>query len=224
MLGLLWGLLGRNRISIRRFADHRKGDAMVVCGVGQCCWDSLLVVPSYPAADSKTEVTAWQEEGGGPVATAMVALSRFGNHCRFAGIVGDDAFGERIVDSLRCEGVDPMGLVVRPGSSSQRAVIIVEPGAGSRTVFWQRPTGQPLAAAELPAGFFTDSRFLLLDGLLAEASLAAADEARQQGIPVMLDAGRLRPGMVELAKKCDYVVAAEQYALDLGWDGTVAGF
>jgi sulfofructose kinase len=198
--------------------------AMVVCGVGQCCWDSLLVVPAYPAADSKNEVTAWQEEGGGPVATALVALSRFGNRCRFAGVTGDDPAGERIVDSLMREGVDPMGLVVRPGSSSQRAVVIVEPEAGSRTIFWQRPTGLPLAGPELPAGFFDECRFLLLDGLLAEASLAAAGEARRQGIPVMLDAGRLRPGMTELAAKCDYVVAAQQYALDLGWDGTVAGF
>ena len=40
----------------------------------------------------------------------------------------------------------------------------------------------------------------------------------------MLDAGRDRPGMRELAALCTHVVAAEQYARDLGWDGTTVDF
>ena len=60
---------------------------------------------------------------------------------------------------------------------------------------------------------------LLLDGLMSEVSLFAANKARNLNIPVMLDAGRVRPGMVEIAGLCDYLVASEQFALDLGWTG-----
>ena len=197
---------------------------MVVTGIGQCSWDFLALVDSYPPVDSKREVLQWEEQGGGPVATALVALSRLGVDCRFLGVVGDDVLGEKIRASLVAEGIDCRGVLTRTGSTSQRAFIVVEAGSASRTIFWQRPTGEPLAPAELADDYLEDSRFLLLDGLMADVSLAAALDARQRGIPVMLDAGRLRPGMMELARLCDYVVAGEQYAFDLGWDGSEQTF
>ena len=40
----------------------------------------------------------------------------------------------------------------------------------------------------------------------------------------MVDAGRIRPGMMELVALCDYLVAAERFFLDLGWDGTEQEF
>jgi len=197
---------------------------MMVTGVGQCCWDYLATVESYPVADSKAEVHEWTEQGGGPVATALVALARLGIRTRFAGVVGDDPLGEQIRALLAAEGVNTAGLVTRPGALSQRAFIVIEPGAGSRTIFWQRPTGAPLQPAEIPTDFLAGSDFLLLDGLMPEVSLAMADQARARGIRVMLDAGRVRPGMMVLAERSDYVVAGEQFALDLGWNGTVDRF
>ena len=194
-----------------------------VVGVGQCCWDLVQLVPRYPVVDSKVEALAWQEAGGGPTATALVTLARFGIPCRFAGMVGDDPLGAMIDAELRAEGIDTR-LVVRRASCSQRASIVVEEGTGRRTIVWQRPTGLPLSPAELPADLLDGASFLLLDGLAVEASLAAAMAAGERNIPIMLDAGRDRPGMRELAARCTHVVAAEQYALDLGWDGTAADF
>ncbi|BDV41823.1 ribokinase [Geotalea uraniireducens] len=204
--------------------DGWGGGVPVVTGIGQCCWDTLAVVDAYPAADSKVEAAAWEEQGGGPAATALVTLARFGIACRFAGVVGDDEAGTLIRRGLRAEGVDVAALATRAGSVSQRALIVVERGSGRRTIVWQRPTGRPLSAAEVTPELLAGSRLLHLDGLMAEASLQAARLARCAGIPVMVDAGRLRPGMVELAGCCDYLVAAEQFFRDLGWDGDEARF
>jgi len=52
---------------------------------------------------------------------------------------------------------------------------------------------------------------------MAEVSLYAAKKAREMGIPVMLDAGRLHEGILEVAENCDYVVASEEFIKDLGW-------
>lgn len=196
---------------------------MGVTGIGQCSWDFLATVDTYPPADSKQEVLQWEEQGGGPVATALVALARLGVRSTFHGVVGDDEWGVRIRRSLDKEGIDCSGLVTRSGALSQRAFIVVE-GSASRTIFWQRPTGEPLSQGELSSHYLDGSSFLLLDGLMVEVSLAAAGDARQRGIPVMLDAGRLRPGMADLARTCDYVVAGEQFAYDLGWDGREESF
>jgi len=73
---------------------------MIVTGIGQCSWDYLAVVDSFPIVDTKKEVHQWDEQGGGPVATALVTLSRLGIKCRFHGVTGDDREGKDIRQSL----------------------------------------------------------------------------------------------------------------------------
>jgi len=193
---------------------------MIVTGLGQCSLDYFSLVDSYPENDTKKEVLEWQEQGGGPVATALVALSRLGIKCSFYGVVGDDEAGEKIRRSFSEEGVEVKGLVQRKGSSSQVAFVVVEETTAKRTILWKRPSGKALQPDELHNDFLQDSGFLLIDGLMMEASLAAAKKAKELNIPVMLDAGSARPGMLELAQLCDYVVASEVFAKGLGWELT----
>lgn len=188
---------------------------MKVAGLGQCSLDHLLTVDSYPEQDTKIEVTEWTLSGGGPVATALVSLSRLGVECDFFGIIGDDESGCRIRESLISEKVETGGLISRLDSSSQTAFIVVENKTGKRTIFWKRPSSEPLRVGELPDNFPGDVDFMLLDGLMLEASLYAAKKARVQAIPVMLDAGSLRKGMLELVSVCDYVVSSEGFAREL---------
>ncbi len=197
---------------------------MAVVGIGQCAWDMLAVVDGFPQADTKKEVLVWEEQGGGPVATALIALSRLGVPCRFHGVTGDDREGEAIRQSLMDEGVDVDGLIRRSNASSQTAFIAIDRSGGTRTIFWKRPSGDPLAREELPSGFLRNAEFLLLDGLMKDVSLLAASEARKAGVPVMLDAGRVREGMLELAQLCDYVVGSEEFARELGWNDDRASF
>ncbi|MDA8240445.1 MAG: PfkB family carbohydrate kinase [Nitrospiraceae bacterium] len=193
---------------------------MKVTGIGQCSLDYLALVDFYPDADTKKEILEWHEQGGGPVATALAALSRLGIRCSFYGVAGDDDAGDTIRRSLVEEGVDVSGLVTRRASSSQVAFIAVEKETGRRTIFWKRPTGGPLRSEELGAGFLDGSGMLLVDGLMAEVSLYAAEQAQKRSVPVMLDAGRMRPGMIELARLSDYVVGSEEFARYLGWKPT----
>lgn len=193
---------------------------MKVTGIGQCSLDYLALVDSYPDADTKKEILEWHEQGGGPVATALVALSRLGVECSFHGVAGDDDAGDKIRRSLVEEGVDVSGLVIRRTSTSQIAFIAIEKETGRRTIFWKRPTGVPLRDEDLGAGFLDGSGMLLLDGLMPEVSLYAAEQAQKRSVPVMLDAGRMRPGMIELARLSDYVVGSEEFARDLDWEPT----
>jgi sulfofructose kinase len=191
---------------------------MLVVGVGQCAWDTLAVVDRFPQIDTKKEVLSWEEQGGGTLGNEMAALSRLGVACRFFSVVGDDREGAAIRQSLMDEGVDISGVVARPGSSSQKAFIVIDQAKGTRTIFWKRPTGDPLRSDELLPDFLAGAAFLLLDGVMRDISLFAAHEARKAGVPVMLDAGKTREWMPELARLSDYVVASEEFAKDmLGW-------
>lgn len=197
---------------------------MVVAGIGQCSLDVCALVGQYPQVDAKEEILRWEEQGGGPVATALVTLSRFRVTSRFAGIVGDDEAGFKILQSLLSENIDTTYLQERENATSQRAFIAVERSSGKRTIFWQRPSGAELTPDEIDDAFFRNVKFLLLDGRMKDVSLAAARKARELTIPVMLDAGSMRDGMLELAALCDYVVGSESFARSLGWTGDGAAF
>ena len=145
----------------------------------------------------------------------MAALSKFGIDCSFLGIIGDDESGDKIKESLLNDGIDAAGLFIRPGSRSQTAFIAVEKLSGRRTIYWKRPDGMPLKTEEIADDFLDDADFLLLDGLMTEASAYAAKRARDNKVPVMLDAGRIRPGMIDLAAMCDYIVASEEFGRGL---------
>jgi ribokinase len=132
--------------------------------------------------------------------------------CTFFGVIGDDEAGIKIRDSLTSENINTTGLISRPSSDSQAAFIAVEKTTGRRTIFWKRPSAEALQPEELPEDFLEGADFLLLDGLMAEVSLYAANMAKDKSVPVMLDAGRVREGMIELAGLSDYVVCSEEFA------------
>jgi sulfofructose kinase len=185
-----------------------------VFGLGQCSLDFIGRIPAWPSPDTKCEFHDMIIQGGGPVATALVALSRWGLACHFTGVVGDDSFGRQIARFLQDEGVDTSGIVERPGHRSQLAFIASEPG-GRRTIFWQRPTGEALKPAEIDFSLLRTSRVLHTDGLFIEAALSAASEARRSGVAVIVDAGTLREGMLDLAHLSDCFVVSESFARDL---------
>jgi len=188
---------------------------MKVIGIGQCSLDYLFMIDAFPEPDTKRELRGWTIAGGGPVATALVSLARLGIDCSFYGIVGDDEAGEKIITSLSSENVKTGGVVKRAGSVSQVAFIAVEKDSGRRTIFWQRPSAAPIMPDELPDDFLNGAHFLILDGLMTEVSLHAARKAQRENIPVMLDAGHVRTGMIELAGLSDYVVASEEFGREL---------
>ncbi|HYA02842.1 MAG TPA: PfkB family carbohydrate kinase [Syntrophobacteria bacterium] len=183
-----------------------------VYGLGQCALDFLGKVEAYPPPDVKCEVSDPVIQGGGPVATALVALARWGVACVFAGVVGDDLFGSMIRASLDEEGVETREIMIRRGAGSQLAFIVAEPGRGRRTIFWHRPTGPPLRPDEIDYRLIRSARLFHTDGLFPEASLAGARAAKDAGVAVVVDAGTLRDGILDLARTSDYFIASETFS------------
>ncbi len=150
-------------------------------------------------------------QGGGPAATAVVTLSRLGVPTMFIGAVGDDDFGRSIRTGLREEGVDTSGMVTVPRGRSQAAFILVEEHQGARTIYWHRGLGTTIDPDQLNLVPIRRACLLHVDGLNIDASLAAAQEAKQSGIPVAFDAGTLRDGYLDLAPLTDYFICSEKF-------------
>ena len=190
----------------------------LVLGLGQCSLDILGQVDSYPALDEKAELTSLLVQGGGPVATALVTLSRLGVPVAMIGAVGDDDFGTQIRDGLVHEKVDCTHLAQSPQSASQVAFVAVD-DKEHRNIFWHRGTALAVLPEQLPNLLADSVRVLHLDGLYLDASITAAKMARQQKVTTVLDAGTLRPGVEELLPLIDHLVVSEKFARQfLGYD------
>jgi ribokinase len=189
-----------------------------VYGLGQCCIDYLGRIETFPPPDSKCEFTDLVVQGGGPVATALVPLARWGMSCALAGVVGDDRFGTLIRQSLEQEGIGTEGLLTRESGESQFSFVVADPGLGRRTLFWRRPTGSPPTAEEVDHDLLRRAEVFHTDGLFPEASLATAKTAKDAGVPVVVDAGSVREGRLELARLSDHFIAGEPFARSFAGD------
>ena len=189
----------------------RPEDSRVV-GLGQACVDFLGRVPSFPQEDGKTELLDLHRQCGGPASTAMVTLSKLGVACSFLGSVSDDPFGADIVHGLKDAGVEASHLKVIPGYSSQFAFIAISRTSGNRTIFWHRGSVPHLTRDEVDLSPFTGAEILHLDGLMIEASLEAVKQGRARGLKVVLDAGTMREGSLEIASGVDVLIASARFA------------
>ncbi|MDR4506493.1 MAG: PfkB family carbohydrate kinase [Candidatus Scalindua sp.] len=182
-----------------------------VVGLGQCSVDYLGRVEKYPGINMKREVADLTIQGGGPVATALVTLSRLGVSTSFIGKISDDYFGKLIQDGLREEGVNIDHLVVENGKKSQFAFIPIEKKSGERTIFWSKATVSPFSPEEVNKDLIRCARVLHLDELMIEGSLEAARCARDAGVLVAVDAGSFREGSLEVAGLADYYITSEDF-------------
>jgi sulfofructose kinase len=103
----------------------------VVC-IGLATLDIISAVPRHPEAEDSVVATDHAAAGGGPAATAAVALARLGVDVYFVGAVGDDLAGDEIRLGLEAEDVDVSELRTVAGSRSPQSAILV--GDGTRAI------------------------------------------------------------------------------------------
>ena len=103
----------------------------VVC-IGLATLDTILAVPRHPGPDDRVVASQLVVAGGGPAATAAVALARAGVETFFVGAVGDDDAGRRIRAELEQEGVDVSELTTSSGARSPQSTILV--GGAERAI------------------------------------------------------------------------------------------
>ncbi len=73
------------------------------------------------------EILRFERSGGGQVATAMVALSRWGIKTKYIGKVGSDELGQFSLESIRQEGVDVSSVTIEPDTPNQLATSLWRP-------------------------------------------------------------------------------------------------
>jgi sugar/nucleoside kinase (ribokinase family) len=190
-----------------------------VVGLGQNTIDHLCVVDCFPAPDAKQRLRAYEAQPGGQVATALVALARWGLRTAYMGAFGDDDGGRAARAALVADGVDVRDAPVRAGVPNQRSVILIEPRTAERTVLWHRDPALALAPTEVRRGSVESARLLHLDGLDGSAAVVAATRARAAGIPVVADIDTTVPETASLLPLVDVLLVSWGFARVLTGSG-----
>ena len=184
-----------------------------VVGLGCACLDFLGIVPHLPDQDDQVWMSDSTQQGGGMVSTALVTLARLGVPTTFAGKVGNDMAGRAVKEEFDLYGVDSAQLIVEPGATTPVSMILVDESTGQRTIMAGGTTVE-MSPSEIPSGMIAAARYLLLDTTGRQAALAAAEIARDAGVPVILDADSLsRPQDIgDLLRSTDYLIASRVFA------------
>jgi sulfofructose kinase len=182
-----------------------------VVGFGLNAVDHLIVVPEYPAFDTKTRFTEYQQSAGGQTATAMVALKRLGFKTAYAGRFGSDADGRFGLQSLKYEGVNVDYAETIDGADNQIAFIIIDARSGERTIIWNRDERLSYRPDEPPIKLATRGRVLHIDAHDPPACAVMARAARAAGTVVTADIDNIYEGLPELLPLIDVLITSAEF-------------
>lgn len=159
-----------------------------IIGVGHCCQDSICTIEEYPPEDGSTHITAIDDsQGGGAVATAMVAAARLGVSVGVIANLGDDGTGDRILEGFQQYGVNTGCIRRIAGGRSSSSVVMVDPAKGTRTKFPYRDNLPAVGFDEEQRAMLKHAKILHLDGTNYENAVRAASLAKEYGVMVSLD-------------------------------------
>ena len=180
-----------------------------VTSIGMSGLDRIMRVAEFPTGGGKIYASGYDEIGGGPAATASVAVQRLGGCARLIGRVGDDATGAAIRDELAAHGVDISLMRTLRNAQSAASNVAVD-DRGERQITHFAGQGLDVEADWIDAGDIADAQVVLADmgwrrGAQRVLALAAA-----AGIPTVLDADlSVDPRAAELLGLADHVVFSE---------------
>ncbi|MBN2408175.1 MAG: hypothetical protein JXE07_00435 [Candidatus Aminicenantes bacterium] len=185
-----------------------------IAGAGVCCLDHIFSSPRIPWGET-VQIEESRVQGGGLVATALVACARLGASCLLFSFLSHDEVGVRVASELAAEGIKLEGVAAIPQGKSPYSFIHVDSRSGERTIFHQAASG--LEGAVLPdLGRIQDCDVLLVDDYYPELAVEAARTARRKGIPVVADLTMIPPKNLALFRETTVLIAPRMFAAQIG--------
>lgn len=180
-------------------------------GFGLNAVDHLIVVPEYPAFDTKVRLTEHKQAAGGQTASAMIALQRLGLKTAYAGRFGSDAEGRFGLEAMKNEMVNIDYVEVIEDARNQVAFIIIDGRTGERTIIWDRDDRLAYERDEAPVALASQGRVLHLDAHDPPACVAMAQMARTHGVIVSADIDNIYDGLPELLPLIDVLITSREF-------------
>lgn len=179
---------------------------MKILCIGHAAYDITIPVDGYPKENTKNRINEIVECGGGPAATAAYLLAKWKMESYFAGVIGNDLYGNRILKEFNDIGVHTNFLEINKNIVTSSSFIVANKEKGTRTILTHRPTEIKMA----PIDFDIEPNVILVDGQEIENAKIAIQKF-PDAISIM-DAGATRKGVMELIEYVDYLICSKDFA------------
>lgn len=173
--------------------------------IGIAVQDRIYSVNALPTSGGKYQSNQYQETGGGPAATAAVAIARLGAEVDFIGRVGDDSCGNTLISELQQFGVNTQYCLQVPQARSSQSAVLVD-AQGERVIINYPSPDLPDDAHWLDAIDFSQYDMVLADVRWHDGTAKAFALARAAGVPTLLDADVTSQNITPLVALADHAV------------------
>lgn len=181
---------------------------MKILCIGQSAYDITLPMENFPVENEKERVKNKVECGGGSASNCAYLLAKWGLETYFAGIIGNDHYGEKILEEYKNVNVNTKYLEISDTIPTTSSYIIANTSTGTRTILTSRKDGIEMSPKDIEDSF----DIILLDGY--EKEFAKKTIEKNPNAIKVLDAGSLKEATIELSYMVDYLVCSHDFAED----------
>lgn len=179
-----------------------------VVGIDSPCIDMLAHLESLPKANESIPVLENSWQGGGKVATGLVAASRLKLSAAIMGTVGDDIYGKFCINDFIHHEIDVQNLHIRKGSTTSFSIVLSDKETGGRSILYKPGTADPLQSEEINFDYIKNSKVLHI-AHAKETHIKAAKFAKEHGVQVLYDADHFSEEMEIILPYIDIFIASE---------------
>lgn len=179
-----------------------------IAGYDMPCVDLAVNVDVFPKPNGGTGVRDLSWQGGGKVATGMVAAARLGAKCAMLGAVGDDDYGQFVLRDFERHGIDVRGMQVEQGATTSLSIVLSDRETNGRSIVYRTGTAQQPRLGTLDEAILRDCEWFFISRG-SELCLKAAETAKAAGARVIIDADSYDSQVMENLHLIDAFVASE---------------
>lgn len=157
-----------------------------IIGLGEVVVDWVAEIPHFPRPDEKIDALSENYFSGGVTANYLVAVSRLGGSCGFIGAVGDDSYGNFLIEDFQQENVDSSQLLKMRGKKTPVNFIFV--AKGEKTII-QSPHMQTtkIEISDLNENYISNAKLIHTTMIHQEVTRKALTVAKNRGVKISID-------------------------------------
>ena len=172
--------------------------------------DLVIEIDKLPQSNTNCPMHSRCFQGGGNVATALVAASRLGLKTALLGCVGGDLFGRMSIADLEYNNVNTSKMKVAEGKNSNFSICVSEREIKGKEFIVGHGNFDNITVDELDEEFIKSAK-MLHTGLITPAVIKACDIIHQNGGKVSVDAPYYRPHVYDNYRLFDIFIGSEMY-------------
>ena len=157
-----------------------------IVGLGEIVLDWVTEIPHFPKPDEKIDALSENYFPGGVTANYLVATARLGSKRGFIGAVGDDSYGDYLIEDFAKEGVDTT--CIKKIVDNKTPVNFIFVAKGEKTII-QSPHMQTtkIEAEDLNEAYVANSKLLHTTIIHQKVTEKAVEIAKKNNVKISID-------------------------------------